>query len=105
VVFDSDGNVLVSDSGDRCIRKVSSSGVVTTLAGNGKKGLVNGTGSEAMFNYPRGLCLARDQSVLVCDYNDRIIRYDSLNMLVFDYDLRFSLHFKRFMFYYLIVFL
>jgi hypothetical protein len=38
VVFDFDGNVLVTDMNNHCIRKVSMSGVVTTLAGNGSMG-------------------------------------------------------------------
>jgi hypothetical protein len=78
VIFDSNGNVLVTDASNHCIRKVSPSGVVTTLAGNGKEGLVNGTGKEAMFNEPRCLCLASDGSILVCDSENHVLRYVSM---------------------------
>ncbi len=49
-------------------------GVVSTLAGNGIKGYVDGTGTSAQFNGPYGLALDREQGNLyVADhYNNRI---------------------------------
>jgi hypothetical protein len=39
-------------------------------------GFANGTGLEAMFNVPLGLCIdAEDGSVLVCDSDNHVIRY------------------------------
>ena len=43
------GNVLVADAGNLRIRKVSSDGTVTTLAGNGLPGSVDGPGTTARF--------------------------------------------------------
>ena len=92
VIFDSDGNVLVTESNNHCIRKVSPSGVVTTLAGNGKQGQVNGTGLEATFDYPRGLCFTNDGSLLVCDAGNGIIRYVS-SILFGNFLSLFTFHF------------
>jgi len=48
-------NLYVADSGNHRIRKiVISSGVVTTLAGNGS-GNTDGTGTAALFNSPEGI--------------------------------------------------
>jgi hypothetical protein len=76
VAFDADGNVLVADCSNHRVRKVSQSGVVTTLAGNGRQGHVNGTGAVAEFDSPSGLCFdTSDGSVLVADHNNGVIRY------------------------------
>ena len=54
VAVDSAGNVYVADAGNHTIRKVTATGVVTTLGGlAGSFGSVDGTGSAARFgSYP-----------------------------------------------------
>jgi hypothetical protein len=85
VTFDADGNVLVADCSNHRVRKVSPAGVVTTVAGNGRPGYVNGTGSQAEFDLPSGLCIdARDgTSVLVSDHNNGVIRYVAFTIFYF----------------------
>ncbi len=56
MVADASGNYYVADSINHTIRKVSSGGVVTTLAGSpGEPGSADGTGSAARFNTPAGV--------------------------------------------------
>lgn len=75
VAFDGDGSVLVADCSNNRIRKVTQSGVVTTLAGSGRQGLLNGPGLSAEFDSPSGLCYdPSDGSVLVADHNNGVIR-------------------------------
>lgn len=50
------GNLYVCDNVYR-IRQVTSSGVVTTLAGNGNTTSTDGTGTNASFNQAYGLCV------------------------------------------------
>ena len=58
VAVDSSGNVYVADNGNSTIRKVTSAGVVTTLAGlAGSTGSANGTNSVARFNGPSGVAV------------------------------------------------
>ncbi len=52
VAVDSSGNVYVADYGNHAIRKISSAGAVTTLAGNGSFGSADGIGSAARFTIP-----------------------------------------------------
>jgi len=67
--------VYVADRGNNSIRKVSlSSGVVSTVAGNGKAGLSDGHGQVARFDGPKGVAVDHDGNVLVADVNNNCIR-------------------------------
>ena len=68
---DSSGTVYVGDSGNHRIRKITSVGVVTTLAGSGVAGFADGTGSAAQFNFPTGVAVDPSGTVYVAD-NQRI---------------------------------
>jgi DNA-binding beta-propeller fold protein YncE len=51
------------------------SGEVTTIAGSGKKGLVDGDLKSAQFKYPRGIFFdSIEQSLLVCDFGNNKLR-------------------------------
>src|SRR5690606_23616523 len=49
IAVDGSGNVYVSEQGNHRVRKITPSGVVSTLAGSGTTGSVNGTGGSARF--------------------------------------------------------
>jgi len=75
VAVDTNGNVYVADSNNHTIRKVTSAGVVTTLAGSaGVTGTNDATGSAARFNWPHGLALDNAGNVVVADYSNHTIR-------------------------------
>src|SRR5690606_9699013 len=56
VAIDSSGNLYVADRDNHRIRKVTSAGVVSTLAGS-VSGSADGTGSAARFNNPAGIAV------------------------------------------------
>ena len=75
VAVDAAGNVYVADRGDHTIRKITSGGVVTTLAGTARSyGSTDGTGSAARFNYPGGVAVDAAGNVYVADSFNHTIR-------------------------------
>ncbi|WCM27863.1 hypothetical protein NDN01_02725 [Sphingomonas sp. QA11] len=73
IALDTAGNVIVADTGANAIRMISSTGAVTTLAGDGVAGLRDGVAAQARFNGPIGVAADGKGNVYVADsYNDRI---------------------------------
>ncbi len=66
--------MYVADQNNYLIRKITSGGVVTTLAGTGSSGSANGTGTAASFNYPTGVAVDGSGNVYVGDYFNHLIR-------------------------------
>lgn len=75
VAVDGGGNVYVADSWNHAIRKITPSGVVSTLAGSlGVAGTADGTGGAARFTYPAGVAVDSSGNVYVADTNNHTIR-------------------------------
>ena len=74
VAVDKAGNVYVADAGNNLIRKISTAGVVTWLAGNGQSGSANGLGYAATFNNPQGIAVDAEGNVYVADTGNNMIR-------------------------------
>lgn len=67
VAVDSAGNVYVADQSNHAVRKITSGGVVSTIAGNGTTGYKDGTGSSAMFATPKDVALDNQGNIIVAD--------------------------------------
>lgn len=75
VAVDALGNVFVADTSNYTIRKVSTIGIVTTLAGSPHQvGTVDGIGSAARFCTPRNLALDAAGNLIVPDTDFNVIR-------------------------------
>ncbi len=75
VAMDSAGNVYVADTWNHTIRKITASGVVSTLAGSaGNYGSADGTGSGARFYQPQGVAVDGAGNVYVADTGNQTVR-------------------------------
>jgi sugar lactone lactonase YvrE len=76
IAVDGSRNIIVADTWNMCIRKITPQGNVSTLAGtpNGDGGHRDGEGTAALFNYPRGIAVDGDSNVIVADTGNHRIR-------------------------------
>lgn len=74
VAVDLMGNLYITDRNNSAIRKVSSGGDVTTLAGSGKAGFTNGIGAAASFTFPSGIAVDSAGVVYAADTDNQVIR-------------------------------
>jgi hypothetical protein len=73
IVADGNGNLYVSDSWNYLIRKITSAGVVSTLAGSSAYGSADGTGTAASFISPFKIAIDEAGNLYVSDtYNNSI---------------------------------
>ncbi len=74
IAVDRKGNLYIADSGNHKIRKLSSSGLVTTLAGSGLRGRLNGRDTVATFYKPYGVAIDNQGTIYVADYLNNLVR-------------------------------
>src|SRR5436309_3105393 len=79
VAVDSAGNLYIADERNQRIRKVNTSGTITTVAGNGKAGY-NGdniAATSAELNYPAAVAVDSASELYIADFANRRIRKDN----------------------------
>ncbi len=74
LVVDSNDNLYVVDTGNNKIKKVTPAGVVTTFAGSGQQGKLDGSGTSASFNNPRGITIDKQGNLYVADSSNYLVR-------------------------------
>ncbi len=77
LTLDNAGNIIVADEWNHLIRRVTPTGVVTTIAGNGIIGSSDGVGANVSFNYPWDIAVDNNGDMFIADgYNDVIRKID-----------------------------
>lgn len=74
LAWDVNGDILVADRSNNRIRRVTLDGVVTTVAGLGTAGSVDGNSTAATFRNPTGLAVDATGNIFVADQNNNKIR-------------------------------
>ena len=74
IALDGSGNLYVVDIGAHNVRKITTAGVVSTLAGSGVSESVDGTGVGAQFDSPQGIAVDGSGDLYVADTASHIIR-------------------------------
>jgi sugar lactone lactonase YvrE len=74
IATDAQANIYVADNYNYRIRKITPAGLVSTLAGNGEPGLVDGNGNTSQFNNPCGVAIDKLGNIYVTDYSNNCIR-------------------------------
>jgi sugar lactone lactonase YvrE len=76
VAVDSLGNVYIADVNNNRVRKVNTTGIITTMAGTGTAGY-SGDGrdaAQAELNAPYGLAVDASDNLYIADYGNKAIR-------------------------------
>ncbi len=79
LAVDRAGNIYVADVGNNKIRKITPDGMVTTLAGSGKRAAENGPAKTASFYRPFGVTIDKEGDLYVADYQNNLVRKISLH--------------------------
>lgn len=74
LAMDDSGNLLIADGVNNLIRKIAPDGSVSTVAGNGVAGFLNGLGTAASFNDPAGIATDASGNAYVADANNNMVR-------------------------------
>lgn len=74
LAFDKAGNLYIADKNNHSIRKIDTSGNVTTIAGDGIFGTQDGQGKKARFHSPNAITLDTQGNIYVADTGNHSIR-------------------------------
>ena len=74
LAIDNMGNIYVADQMNHAVRKISTEGNVTTVAGDGTAGFSDGQGDQARFNQPVALAVSSEGTMYVADFGNNAIR-------------------------------
>ncbi len=76
VAVTADGGFLIADNGNNVVRKVSSAGVITRVAGTGTQGNSgdDGPATDAELFGPQGVAVTADGGFLIADPNNQVVR-------------------------------
>ena len=76
VLFDAGGSLYIADHYNNRIRKISTNGIITTVAGNGIQGFGGdgGSATNAEFDYPISVAFDTSGNLFIADYSNNRIR-------------------------------
>jgi sugar lactone lactonase YvrE len=76
LAVDAGGNIYISEGGNNIVRKVSSSGIISTIAGTGTAGFMGDGGNalDAQLSAPTGVAIGTAGNLYISDFGNNRIR-------------------------------
>lgn len=74
IAIDTDGSLLIADTANHRIRRVTIDGQVSTLAGTGERGRRDGPLPDVAFDEPMAIAVRRDGQVFIADAGSSTLR-------------------------------
>ena len=84
VFLDGSGNLLITDNGNHCIRKINASGIISTIVGTGTLGFSGdgGPATAAQLTYPGGVTMNPRGDLYIADaYNNRVRKVNTSGII------------------------
>ncbi|HEY3839663.1 MAG TPA: putative Ig domain-containing protein, partial [Bryobacteraceae bacterium] len=74
ITLDTNGNIYIADTGNNRIREITTTGIITTVAGNGTNawGGDNGAATQASISSPHGVAVDGRFNIYIPDYSGRV---------------------------------
>ncbi len=87
LAVDKSGNLYIADVGDNVVRKVSTSGTISTVAGKGTQGYSGdgGPATTALLNGPQGVAIDASGNVYIGDTLNSVVRVVNPSGTIFTY--------------------
>jgi len=84
IAVDASGNLFIADTWNNRIRKVSTNGIISTVAGNGVRGYAgdSGAATNAEFYFPIGIAVDASGNLFIGDNDNYCIRKVSTNGII-----------------------
>jgi uncharacterized protein (TIGR03437 family) len=84
VAADAGGNLYIADAGNQRVRRVNAGGWISTVAGNGSRGVAvsNSSAISASLDTPRGVCVDAAGNLYIADTANNAIRKVSLDGII-----------------------
>ena len=84
LAIDATGNIFIADRNNNCIRKITTDGIITTVAGNGTAGFSGdgGTATAAQLSLPLGVAVDAAGNIFISDAANNRIRKMATNGII-----------------------